>query len=57
MQISSSLLLDVYVKLNMFRAFSRPLSGAQQLKQHPLVLLLERGDSSPVGRGRSDGPA
>jgi len=28
---SSSLLLDVYVQLNMFRASSRPSSGAQQL--------------------------
>jgi len=29
---SSSLLLDVYVQLNMFWASSRPLSGAQQLQ-------------------------
>jgi hypothetical protein len=28
----SSLLLDVYVQLNVFRAFSRPSSGAQQLQ-------------------------
>ena len=28
----SILLLDVYVQLNMFRAFSRPSSGAQQLQ-------------------------
>jgi len=28
----SNLLLDVYVQLNMFRAFSRPSSGAQQLQ-------------------------
>jgi len=27
-----SLLLDVYVQLNIFRASSRPLSGAQQLQ-------------------------
>jgi len=27
-----SLLLDVYVQLNMFRASSRPSSGAQKLK-------------------------
>jgi hypothetical protein len=40
---SSSLLLDVYVRLNMFRASSRPSSGAQQLQQQPLVLPLERG--------------
>jgi hypothetical protein len=28
----SSLLLDVYVQLNMFRVSSRPSSGAQQLQ-------------------------
>jgi len=28
----SSLLLDIYVQLNMFRASSRPSSGAQQLQ-------------------------
>jgi hypothetical protein len=28
----SSLLLDVYLQLNMFRASSRPLTGAQQLQ-------------------------
>jgi len=28
----SSLLLDVYLQLNMFRAFSRPSSGTQQLQ-------------------------
>jgi len=37
----------------MFRASSRPSSGAQQLQQQPLVLLLERGGSSAVGRGRA----
>ena len=37
----SSLLLDIYVQLNMFRASSRPSSGAQQLQQQPLVLPLE----------------
>ena len=50
----SSLLLDVYVQLNMFRASSRPSSGAQQLQWQPLVLPLERGDSSVVGRGWPD---
>jgi len=35
---SLSLLLDVYVQLNMFRASSRPSSGAQQLQSQPLVL-------------------
>ena len=49
----SSLLLDVYVQLNMFRASSIPSSGAQQLQQQPLVLPLERGGSSAVGRGRA----
>jgi len=28
----SNLLLDVYVRLNMFRAYSRPSSAAQQLQ-------------------------
>jgi hypothetical protein len=37
----------------MFRASSRPLLGVQQLQQQPLVLPLERGDSSAVGRGRA----
>ena len=50
----SSLLLDVYVQLNMFRASSRPSSGAQQLQQQQsLVLPLERDGSSAVGRGRA----
>jgi hypothetical protein len=40
----------------MFRASSRPSSGAQQLQQQPLVLPLERGDSSAVGRGRAGRP-
>ena len=37
----------------MFWASSRPTSGAQQLQQQPLVLCLERGDSSADGRGRA----
>jgi len=49
----SSLLLDVYVQLNMFRASSRPSTGAQQLQQQPLVLQLELGVRSAVGRGRA----
>jgi hypothetical protein len=51
----SSLLLDVYscVQLNMFRAYSCPSSGAQQLQYQPLVLHSERGGSSAVGCGRS----
>jgi hypothetical protein len=54
----SSLLLDVYsyVRLNIFRASSRPSSGAQQLQLQPVVLSLERGDSSAVGRGRAGQP-
>jgi len=51
----SSLLLDVYVQLNMFWASSRPSSGAQ-LQQQSLVLPLERGGSSAVGRGRASWP-
>jgi hypothetical protein len=47
----SGLLLDVYVQLNMFRASSHPSSGAQQLRYQPLVLPLEHGGSSAVGRG------
>src|SRR5215475_4164021 len=50
----SSLLLEVYVQLNMFRASSRPSSGAPRLQQQSLVLPLERGYSSAVGRGRAD---
>jgi len=34
----------------MFPASSRPSSGAQQLQYQPLVLLLEHGGSSAVGR-------
>jgi hypothetical protein len=45
--------LLVCTELIMFRASSRPLSGAQQLQQQPLVLPLERGESSAVGRGRA----
>ena len=37
----------------MFLASSCPSSGAQQLQQQPLVLPLERGVSSAVGRGRA----
>jgi len=37
----------------MFRASSHPSSGAQQLQQQPLVLPLEHGGSSAVGRGRA----
>jgi len=54
----SSLLLDVYVQLNMFRLSLRPSSAAYQLQQQqqPLVLPLERGGSGAVGRGRSARP-
>ena len=31
----------------------RPSSGAQQMQEQPLVLPLERGGSSAVGRGRA----
>jgi len=40
----------------MFWVSSCSSSGAQQLQQQPLVLLLERGDSSAVGRGQAGRP-
>ena len=39
---------DVCLQLNMFRAFSRPSSGAQWLEWQPLVLPFYRGDSRAV---------
>ena len=39
---------DVYLQLNMFRAFSRPSPGAQWLQWQPLVLPSYRGDSCAV---------
>ena len=39
---------DVCLQLNMFRAFSRPSSGAQLLQWQPLVLPSYRGDSRAV---------
>ena len=39
---------DVCLQLNMFRAFSRPSSGAQWLQWEPLVLPSCRGDSRAV---------
>ena len=39
---------DVCLQLNMFRAFSRPSSGAQWLQWRPLVLPSYRGDSRAV---------
>jgi hypothetical protein len=39
---------DVYLQLNMFRAFSRPSSGAQWLQWQPLLLPSYRGDSRAV---------
>jgi hypothetical protein len=51
---SSLLLVYSYVQLNMFRASSRPLSGAQKLQEQSLILALERGGSSAVGRGRTE---
>jgi len=35
--VSPSLLFDIYLQLNMFRASSRPSSGAYKLQQQPLV--------------------
>ena len=46
---------DVYLQLNMFRAFSRPSSGAQWLQWQLLVLPSYRGDSRAV-RGRAGRP-
>ena len=37
----------------MFRASSRPSSEARQLQWQPLVLPLEHGGSSAVGRGHA----
>jgi len=45
-----------YVQLNIFRASSRPSSGVQQQQKQPLVLPLERGGNSAVGRGRAGRP-
>jgi hypothetical protein len=39
---------DVCLQLNVFRAFSRPSSGAQWLQWQPLVLLSYRDDSRAV---------
>jgi hypothetical protein len=38
----------IYLQLNMFRAFSRPSSGAQWLQWQPLVLPSYSGDSCAV---------
>jgi hypothetical protein len=50
----TSLLLDVYVWLNIFRAFPRPSSETYNCTLEPLVLQLERGGWSVVGRGLPD---
>jgi hypothetical protein len=39
---------DDCLQLNMFRAFSRPSSGAQRLQWQPLALPSYRGDSRVV---------
>ena len=39
---------DVHLQLNVFRAFSRPSSGAQRLQWQPLVLPSYRDDSRAV---------
>ena len=52
----SSLLLDVYVQLNMFRASSCPSPGATTTAVAASGLLLEHRGSSVVGRGRSGKP-
>jgi hypothetical protein len=48
-----SLLLEVYVWLNVFRATLRPSSGAYKLHQEPL----ERGGWSILGRGHGQKPS
>jgi hypothetical protein len=53
-QLITGLLFVVQIPLNMFRASLCPSLGAHQLQQQPLVIPLERGGSSAVGRGRSD---
>jgi len=50
----TSLLLDVYVWLNMFRALPHPSSGAYNCISNLWFLPLERGGSSVVGRGLPD---
>ena len=52
----SSLLLVVYIQLNMFRASSCPSSGATTTAVAASGLPSERGDSSAVGRGRAGRP-
>jgi hypothetical protein len=52
----SSLLFDVYVQHNVFWASSHPSSGVQQLRLQALVLPLERGVSSAIGRVRAGQP-
>jgi hypothetical protein len=47
---------DVYLQLNMFRAFSRPSSWAQWLQYQPLVLPSYRGDRRAVFVVGSAGP-
>jgi hypothetical protein len=39
---------EVYLQLNMFRAFFRPSSGVQRLRWQPLVLASYRGDNCAV---------
>ena len=51
-----SLLLDVYLRLNMFRASSCPSSGAKTTAVAASGLPSELGDSSAVGRGRTGLP-
>ena len=52
----SSLLLDVYLQLNVFRASSRPSSGATTTAVAASGLPSELGDGSAVGRGRTGRP-
>jgi len=56
MQHSVKFITWRYLLLNMCRASSCPSSGAQQLQKQPLVLPLECGGSSAVGRARAGRP-
>ena len=57
MQHFLKLLLGVYVQFNMFRASSRPSSGATTTAVAASGLPSELGDSSAVGRSRAGRPA
>ena len=51
-----SLLLDVYARLNIFLGVLAPIIRSSTTVVAALVLPLERGGRSAVGRGRADRP-